>query len=191
MKRALVMLMALGTLSLFGGTYGLDTAHTQLGFSVKHMMVSKVKGKFDFYEGEIEFDEKTMQFKKLKGSVDADSVNTDNERRDTHLKSADFFDAQEYPELTFEMTSYKGDADGGKMDGILTIRGVSKPVTFDVEMGGLVTDFQGKKRLGFSMEGKINRHDFGLEWNRALETGGFVVGDIVKMEIDVEAIEKK
>jgi polyisoprenoid-binding protein YceI len=191
MKRALVMLMALGTLSLFGGTYGLDTAHTQLGFTVKHMMVSKVKGKFDFYEGEIEFDEKTMQFKKLKGTADADSVNTDNERRDTHLKSADFFDAQNYPELTFEMTSYKGDAEGGKMDGVLTIRGVSKPVTFNVEMGGLITDFQGKKRLGFSMEGTVNRHDFGLEWNRALETGGFVVGDMVKMEIDVEAIEKK
>ncbi len=190
MKRIIAALMALGTLALFAGTYSLDMSHTQVGFSVKHMMVSKVKGKFDFYEGEIEFDEKTMQFTKLKGVIDAESVNTDNERRDTHLRSADFFDVANHPQITFEMTGYKGDADGGKMDGLLTIRGVTKPVTMDVEMGGLITDFQGKKRLGFSLEGEINRHDFDLEWNRVLETGGLVVGDTVKMTVDIEAIER-
>ena len=190
MKRIVALLMVMGALSLYAGTYGLDMSHTQVGFSVKHMMVSKVKGKFDFYEGAIEFDEKTMQFKKLMATIDADSVNTDNDRRDTHLRSADFFDVANHPQITFEMTGYKGNAEGGKMDGKLTIRGVTKPVTLDVEMGGLITDFQGKQRLGFSLEGKVNRHDFGLEWNRMLETGGFVVGDTVTLEIEVEAIAR-
>ena len=189
MKRIFALLVTLGALSLYAGTYSLDMAHTQVGFSVKHMMVSKVKGKFDFYEAEIEFDDKTMQFKKLNATIDADSVNTDNERRDTHLRSADFFDVAKHPKITFVMTGYKGDKEGGKMTGDLTIRGITKPVTLDVEMGGLITDFQGKRRLGFTMEGKVNRHDFGLEWNRMLESGGFVVGDMVKIEIDVEAIE--
>jgi len=190
MKRLVLMFWALGTAALFAGSYGLDLSHSQVGFSVKHMMVSKVKGKFDFYEGEIEFDEKTMQFTKLKGVIDTESVNTDNERRDEHLRSADFFDAKNHPQITFEMTGYKGNAEGGKMEGILNIRGIAKPVTLDVEMGGLVKDFQGKQRLGFTLEGSVNRHDYGLEWNRALETGGVVVGDMVKMQIEIEAIER-
>jgi polyisoprenoid-binding protein YceI len=191
MKRIVTLLLALGLTSLFAGTYTLDLSHSQVGFSVKHMMVSKVKGKFDLYEGKIVFDEKTMQFKEMTGIIDADSINTDNERRDNHLRSADFFDAANHPEITFEMTGYKGNAEEGKMDGKLTIRGVTKPVTLDVEMGGVITDFQGKQRIGFSMHGKINRQDFGLAWNKLLETGGFVVGDEVKLIIDIEAIEKK
>ncbi len=191
MKRLLLMLLALGTVSLYAGKYGLDMSHSQVGFSVKHMMVSKVKGKFDFYEGEIEFDDKTMQFTKLKGSVDSESINTDNERRDEHLRSEDFFAVDKFPEITFEMTGYKGDTEEGKMDGLLTIRGVTKAVTLDVEIGGVVTDFQGKQRIGFSMEGKIDRQEFGLKWNKLLETGGLVVGDTVKLQIDIEAIERQ
>ncbi|MDX1295458.1 MAG: YceI family protein [Sulfurimonadaceae bacterium] len=191
MKRLLSIFLALGTFSLYAGQYSLDMSHSQIGFSVKHMMVSKVKGKFDFYEGEIEFDEKSMQFTKLKGVVDSESINTDNETRDDHLRSEDFFAVDKYPEITFEMTGYKGDEEEGKMDGLLTIRGVTKPVTLEVEIGGVVTDFQGKQRIGFSMEGKIDRQDFGLKWNKLLETGGLVVGDTVKLQIDIEAIERK
>lgn len=192
MKRLLMLLLASGFfMTLFGGTYSLDLSHSQVGFSIKHMMVSKVKGKFDIYEGEVGFDEKAMKFTKLKGIIDADSINTDNERRDEHLRSADFFDVEKYPQIVFEMTGYKGDADGGKMDGKLSIHGVTKNVTLDVEMGGVVKDPWGNQRLGFSLEGDIKRQDFGLEWNKLLETGGLVVGDTVKLVIDIEAIEKK
>ena len=191
MKRALVMLLALGTLSLYAGKYSLDLSHSQVGFSVKHMMISKVPGKFDIYEGEVEFDEKTMQFTKLKGIIDADSVNTDNERRDDHLRNPDFFDVEKHPEIIFEMTGYKGDGEEGKMDGTLTIRGITKEVTLDVEIGGVITDPWGNKRLGFSLEGKIDRQDFDLKWNKMLETGGLVVGDKVKLQIEIEAIERK
>jgi polyisoprenoid-binding protein YceI len=191
MKRLLVMLLALGTLSLFAADYRIDPSHSQVGFSVKHMMVSKVPGKFDSYEGELAFDSKTMQFTKLKGIIDANSVNTENERRDKHLRSADFFDAANHPKVIFEMTSYKGDADGGKMEGKLTIRGITKPVTLDVELGGLVKDPWGNNRIGFSLSGKINRQEFGLKWNKLLETGGFVVGDSVKLLVDIEGIEEK
>jgi polyisoprenoid-binding protein YceI len=191
MKRFLVLLLVLGSVSLSATVFTLDPAHSQVGFSVKHMMVSKVPGKFDLYEGEIGFDEKTMQFTKLRGVIDADSINTENERRDKHLRSPDFFEVAKYPEIVFEMTGYKGDAEAGKMEGKLTIRGITKPVTLDVEMGGLVTDPWGNRRIGFSMTGKVNRQDFGLKWNKILETGGFVVGDTVKLQVDIEGIAKQ
>lgn len=191
MQRVIALMVMCGLLSLFAGSYTPDLAHSQVGFSVKHMMVSKVPGKFDRYEGTVEFDEKAMRFTKLTATIDAASINTDNERRDNHLRSADFFDVANHPDITFEMTAYRGDAEGGTMEGRLTIRGVTKPVTLDVEIGGLVTDPWGNRRLGFSLGGKINRQDFGLSWNKLLETGGVVVGDSVKLIIDIEAIGKQ
>lgn len=190
MKRILTALLLLGSVSLFATAFTIDPAHSQVGFSVKHMMVSKVPGKFDRYGGTIEFDEKSMQFTTLRGVIEADSINTENDRRDNHLRSPDFFEVEKYPQIVFEMTGYKGDADGGKMDGELTIRGITKPVTMDVEIGGLVTDPWGNRRFGFSLTGKVNRQDFGLKWNKVLETGGFVVGDTVKLQVDIEGIAK-
>ncbi|MCH9814282.1 MAG: YceI family protein [Epsilonproteobacteria bacterium] len=177
--------MAWGSM-LFGASYTLDTAHTQVGFSVKHLMITNVKGTFSKYSADIGFDSKTMQFERLTATIDVDSIDTGIKKRDKHLRSADFFDVANHPIMTFVMNSYSGDTDGGKMVGDLTIRGVTKAVTLDVEIGG-VANFMGTEKVGFVLETKIDRKDFGLMWNKALETGGVVVGDKVKIVIEAEA----
>lgn len=176
----------------FASPFALDLSHSEVGFSVKHLMISNVKGKFGIFDAKIDFDTKTKTFKSLSAVIEADSINTDNEKRDGHLKNADFFNVEKFDEIKFDMTSYdKKSDDEGVMKGNLTMHGVTKPITLDVEIGGVGKGFKGETRIGFTLEGKIDRKDFGLKWNKTLETGGVVVGDKVKLNIEVEAKETK
>lgn len=179
------------TFSLANATpHTLDSAHSEVGFSVKHLMITNVKGKFKSYSAEIDFDHATKTFNKLNAKVQTTSVDTGIEKRDNHLRSGDFFLSEKYPNMTFTMKSYKADGDEGEMIGDLTIRGITKQVKFEVDDIGTIKDFDGNNRVGFTLEGKINRTDFGLTWNKALEFGGIAVSEEVKIEIEVQAIEK-
>lgn len=186
--------LLLGTLlsvSLANATpYSIDKAHSDIGFSVKHLMISNVKGNFTKYEGEIDFDSKTKSFNKLDATIDAVSIDTGIEKRDNHLRSADFFYAQEYPTITFKMKSYEAKGDEGVLIGDLTMRGVTKEVTLEVEELATGKGFKGENRVGFTLKGKVNRMDYGLKWNKALELGGVAVGEDVKLIIEIEAIEE-
>lgn len=185
----MITTLVFSTLLLTASDFEIDKTHSQVSFKVKHMMISNVQGTFKAYDAEIEFDKNTMQFTSLSAEIETKSVDTGIEKRDNHLRSADFFDATKNPLITFEMTSYKGDKEEGKMDGNLTIRGISKAVTLDVEIGGIIKDPAGLTRLGFVLEGKIKRKDFGLKWNKLLEAGGLAVSETVKLTIEIEAIE--
>lgn len=173
--------------ALYAGTYNVDKIHSNVGFKVKHLMISNVTGKFDTFTGSIEYDEKTNTVTSLSGKIVVNSINTENEKRDTHLKSADFFDAANHPDLTFELDTIKDD----KAYGVLTMRGVSKKVVLDFELNGTAIDPWGKKRIGLELTGKVNRTDYGLNWNKALEAGGIVVGEKVKLLIELEGILAK
>lgn len=185
----MITTLVFSTMLLTASDFEIDKTHSQVSFKVKHMMISNVQGTFKAYDAEIEFDKNTMQFTSLSAEIETKSVDTGIEKRDNHLRSADFFDATKNPLITFEMTSYKGDKEEGKMDGNLTIRGVSKAVTLDVEIGGIIKDPAGLTRLGFVLESKIKRKDFGLKWNKLLEAGGLAVSETVKLTIEIEAIE--
>ena len=170
--------------------YIIDETHTNVGFSVKHMMITNVKGDFKTYEANIDFDKDKKTFKVLKASIDTASIDTENEKRDEHLKSDDFFNSAKFPKMTFEMTSYKADGNEGEMNGNLTIRGITKPIKLKVEDISTVKDFKGQNRVGFSLEGKINRMDYDLKWNKVLEAGGVAISDEVKIIVEIEAVEK-
>ncbi len=174
--------LLLGSLSLFAAPYSVDPAHSSIGFKVKHMMISTVSGNFSSFSGAYDLDKGKL--KSLSGTVKTSTVNTGILKRDDHLRSADFFDVAVYPEMTFAMTSHKGK----KVTGNLSIHGITKVVTMDIDMGGEITDPWGNKRSGFVLTGVLNRKDFGLNWNKAIEAGGVVVGDEVKMMIEIEGI---
>ena len=167
----------------------LDPAHSEITFKVKHLMISNVKGEFKSFNATIEGDD--LERAKIKASIDASSVFTNNEDRDNHLKSADFFDVENYGELVFEGTSFKKlNEDEYKLTGLLTIRGVTKEVTLDVEFGGINKDPWGNEKAGFSLEGKINRKDWDLNWNAALESGGVLVSEDVKIQAEVQFVKQ-
>jgi polyisoprenoid-binding protein YceI len=183
---ALVLTAGLASASV----YTLDETHTNVGFSVKHLMITNVKGDFKKYDATIDFDAATKSFKVFKANIDTASVDTGIEKRDNHLKSDDFFLSEKFPKMTFEMKSYKANGDEGKMSGDLTIRGITKQVVLDVEELATVKDFEGNSRVGFTLKGKINRMDYDLKWNKALELGGVAVSEEVKIIVDVQAKEK-
>ncbi|KFN39077.1 MAG: hypothetical protein JU82_08555 [Sulfuricurvum sp. MLSB] len=190
MKKTFSSLLAfalLGSASLFAGTYNVDPEHSTVGFKVKHMMISDVSGKFDTFSGVIHYDEKTKTLKELNGKVDVHSINTANEKRDAHLKAPDMFDAQKYPLITFALDKVKGDKAYGK----LTMHGVTKNVVLDYEHNGLIKDPWGNQRIGLGLSGKINRKDYGITWNKAIEAGGVAVGETVKLDIQLEGILAK
>ena len=170
------------------GTWTIDSSHTEVGFVVRHMMVSKVKGRFSKVEGTITVAENVLE-SSVQATVPAASIDTRDENRDNHLRSADFFDAETYPELTFVSTGIRADGDDFLLDGDLTIKGVTRPVTFELEYNGAAANplANGAPAAGFSAETEISRKDFGLEWNVALETGGVLVGDKVKLVLEIEA----
>jgi polyisoprenoid-binding protein YceI len=179
------------SLSLASATpYTLDDSHTQVGFSVKHLMITNVKGEFKTYNADIDFDAKTKKFKTFKADVETKSVDTGIEKRDEHLRSEDFFLSEKFPKMTFVMKSYKADGNKGKMSGDLTIKDVTKAVTLDVDDIATVKDFQGNNRVGFTLKGKINRVDYGLKWNKALEAGGLAVSEEVKILVEIQAVEE-
>ncbi|QKF65721.1 YceI-like domain-containing periplasmic protein [Arcobacter venerupis] len=170
--------------------YKIDNAHTNVGFIVKHLMITNVKGEFKTFDAKVDFDEVTKTFKVFSANVDTASVDTGIEKRDAHLKSADFFLSDKFPKMTFVMKSYKADGNEGEMSGDLTIRGITKPVVLNVEDLATIKDFEGNNRVGFTLKGKINRMDYDLKWNKALELGGVAVAEEVKISVDVEAVEK-
>jgi polyisoprenoid-binding protein YceI len=184
---ATVALALLGSASLFAGQYNIDTSHSTVGFKVKHMMISDVSGKFDNFNGSFEYDEKTKTLKSLNGNIQTASINTANEKRDGHLKSPELFDAQKYPQITFALEKVKGDNAYGK----LTMHGVTKNVVLDLENNGMIKDPWGNQRVGLGLSGKINRKDYGITWNTVLEAGGVAIGEIVKLDIQLEGILAK
>jgi polyisoprenoid-binding protein YceI len=168
-------------------TWTIDPAHTHVEFAVRHMMVATVKGSFSDVKGTVEFDGTNLSGARIDVEIAIASLETKQEQRDAHLRSPDFFDADNHPVMTFKSKRISGDATGtAQVVGDLTIRGVTREITLSVESQGVVRDPWGQDRSGFSATGKINRHDFGLNWNAALESGGFVVSPEVKITLDVE-----
>ncbi len=174
--------LLVGSMSLFAAPYSVDIAHSSVGFKVKHMMISTVSGNFSGFSGS--YDLEKGKLKSLSGTVQTKTIDTGITKRDDHLRSADFFDVATYPEMTFVMTSQKGK----KVMGNLSIHGITKAVTLTIEIGGVITDPLGNKRSGFVLSGVVNRKDFGLNWNQAIEAGGMVVGDDIKITIEIEGI---
>ncbi|RMF13367.1 MAG: polyisoprenoid-binding protein [Candidatus Dadabacteria bacterium] len=172
--------------------YAVDPAHTYVGFEVSHLMVSKVQGQFKKYDGLIRYDASKPEKSYAEGTIRVASIDTDNKKRDDHLRSPDFFDAEKYPEIKFHTTGVKKKGNKLIATGELTIKGVTKKVEFPVEVRGPVADpFQpGKQRIGLSAELTINRQDFGIRWNKTMEAGGLVVGNDVRIILEVEAISQ-
>ncbi len=168
----------------------IDPAHSTVEFAVKHMMVTTVKGRFKKVSGRIEVDDDNPLASTVNATIETASVDTGQDQRDTHLRSPDFFDAAQYPTITFASKRIEplGD-DHYRVTGDLTMHGVTREVPLDVTFEGEIRDLQGKRRASYSMQTSINRKDFGLNWNVALESGGWLVSDAVKIAIDAEVIE--
>jgi polyisoprenoid-binding protein YceI len=169
------------------GTWTLDAAHSEVGFSVRHLLISKVRGKFETFDATFVTGATPLE-SSVSATVDVASINSNDETRDGHLRTNDFFDAPAHPQLTFVSTGVRDDGGAFKVDGDLTIKGVTKPVTFDFEFGGFGTDPYGNYKAGFSAKTDVDRNEFGVNWNAALETGGVLVGDKVTITIEVQAI---
>ncbi|MEK3765412.1 YceI family protein [Solibacillus sp. FSL K6-4121] len=167
--------------------WSVDQSHSTIGFEVKHMMVSKVKGHFNSYTADVEAADLTdLTTASIQFGINVASISTNNEDRDNHLKSPDFFSTDEYPEILFNSTNISKAGDDYKVTGDLTIKGIKNTVTFDVEFGGKGVNPWGVEVYGFEAETKINREDFGLTWNAALETGGVLVGKDIKIKVELE-----
>jgi polyisoprenoid-binding protein YceI len=171
--------------------WAVDPTHSEIGFKVKHLMFTNVSGKFTSFDASVttegdDFDTAVFEF-----SADVDSINTNNTDRDNHLKTGDFFDAEQFPKLTFKSTSFEKESEGEyTLTGDMTLHGVTKPVTLNVEFGGLQKDPWGNIKSGFSATGKINREDFGLTYNAALEAGGVMLGKEVKLDIELQFVKQ-
>lgn len=184
--------------SVFAADYVLDTSHSSVGFVARHL-VSKVSGQFDKFDGKFSYDPKKVEDTKVTATVEANSINTREKKRDDHLKSDDFFAVKKFPKLTFVSTKVKSDGKTSegepkfKMSGDLTMRGVTKPVTFDVVSTGEMEDpfAKGSRRVGFTATTKVNRKDFGINWSKVFDNGGVAVGDEVVINLAVEAYENK
>lgn len=172
-------------------TWVLDPTHSELTFRVKHLMITNVKGKFRKFDAKIETPGDDFSKAKVIATVDAASVDTNNSDRDGHLQSADFFDIANHPELRFEGTSFeKLDDYNYQLKGNLFMKGVNKPITLEVEFGGFIKDPYGNQKAGFSFSGKINRKEWGLNWNAALEAGGVVVSEEVQINGEVQFVKQ-
>jgi polyisoprenoid-binding protein YceI len=172
-------------------TWDFDLSHSSVGFHVRHLMVSKVHGRFTSWTGTLELDEQDLTKSRLEVTIDASSIDTKDGKRDDHLRSADFFDVEKFPSLTFVSKQIKRDGDERYLvAGDLTIHGITKAVTLEVEGGSVVKDPWGGTRTGFSATTSISRKEFGLNWNVALEAGGFLVGDKIEISLEIEAVKK-
>jgi polyisoprenoid-binding protein YceI len=174
------------SLPLPAGTWQIDASHSAVNLSVRHLMVSKVRGRFSSFEGTITIGD-DLAGTTVVADVDTASVDTNDETRDQHLRNADFFDVERYPTMSFRSTKVESDGDEYRLHGELTIKDVTRPVVFDVEFGGVTEDPWGNTKAGFDAKATVNRKDFGLTWNAPLETGGVLVGDKVTIELDIEA----
>jgi polyisoprenoid-binding protein YceI len=170
-------------------TWTIDPTHSSVTFAVKYMMISTVRGTFADVDGAIEFDEPHPERSSVVARIGAASINTGAAQRDAHLRSVDFFDVERYPSMTFRSTTIEPRGDGWAIGGELTIRDVTRPVVLDALAHGVVPGMQGGRRAGFSALTRIDRADFGLTWNLALEAGGWLVGDAITIELEVAAVE--
>ena len=185
-KLALTAILTIG--SLYGADYKVDVDHSDVGFKVKHMMISSVKGNFEKFSGTFSLDEKTKQFSSIEGTVYVASITTQNQKRDKHLKSADFFDVVKYPEMKIKLIKQNGD----EAEVELTIKDVTKIITMELEeINGPVKDPWGNVRSAFELHGKINRKDFNINFHKLLETGSLLVGDTVKLNLVLEGTQIK
>ena len=164
--------------------WNLDPTHSEITFKVRHMMISNVKGEFKNFNVDLESEDENFKNVKANATIDTSSISTNNTDRDNHLKSAEFFNAEAHPQITFETDSLNEEVTGN-----LTINGVTKPVKLEVDFGGINVDPWGQTKAGFSFEGKIKRSDFGLNWNAALEAGGVMVSDEVKIAGELQFIK--
>ena len=164
--------------------WNLDPAHSEITFKVKHMMISNVKGEFTKFNATLESEDEQFTNVKVHATVDTDSVNTNNTDRDNHLKSPEFFNTTAFPQIIFDANSLNGEVTGN-----ITINGVTKPIALEVDFGGENVDPWGQTKAGFSFEGKIKRSDFGFNWNAALEKGGVLVSDEVKIAGDLQFVK--
>ena len=171
------------------GTWTIDASHSEVGFSVRHLGLSKTRGRFGAFSGTLVVDEVPEQ-SRVEVEIDAASIDTKDAGRDDHLRSADFFDAERFPALRFRSTGVRNvGGDRWEVEGELTIKDVTRPVVLDTEITGTVTDPWGNERVGFFATTEVNREDFGLTWNQVLETGGLLVGKNVKIQLEVEAVK--
>ncbi len=169
----------------------IDPTHSEIGFKVKHMMFTNVSGKFEQFEASATTQGTHFADAQFDFSADTTSISTGNADRDNHLRSADFFDAESFPKLTFKSTSMKAIANGEyELIGDLTLHGVTKAVKLNVEFGGIMQDPWGNTKAGFTLSGKLNRKDWGLNWNSALETGGVLVSEEVRLNIDMQLVKQ-
>ena len=171
----------------------IDPAHSEIQFKIKHLMITNVTGSFDIFQATVQTEDEDFMKAKVSFTADIDSISTGNEQRDEHLKSADFFDAGKYPQLKFVATKFEEvDKDSSyELYGDLTIKDITKNIKLDVEFGGVVKDAYGNTKAGFSINGKINRKDYGLTWNAVTEAGGIVVSDDVRIACEIQLIEQQ
>jgi polyisoprenoid-binding protein YceI len=189
MKRGILSLaLSLGLAALaHAETYELDQAHTEIGFKITHLVINKVHGTFDKFEGKVDYDEKNVEKSSVDVTIDAASIDTRNERRDKHLRSQDFFDADKNPQLTFRSKKVEKNKDAGGLliSGDLTMRGVTKPVVLETTITGKV-EAMGHTHIGFEAKTKVNRMDYGIAWNKEVKDGTMMLGDEVEIEISGE-----
>jgi polyisoprenoid-binding protein YceI len=175
---------------LVAGVWQIDPVHSDVSFTVRHMMVSKVRGSFTRFSGTLRVAENILE-SSVEATIEMDSVDTNNEQRDAHIRSADFFEVEKYPTMTYRSTGIRSDGDNYVIDGELTLHGVTRPVALTTEFNGVGPDPYGGTRAGFSATAQINRSDFGIDINLPLDGGGVVVGDRVQIHLEVEAVLQK
>jgi polyisoprenoid-binding protein YceI len=174
------------------GTWTIDPVHSEVSFTVRHMMVSKVRGRFDTFEGTVVTGEDPLD-SSVAASIDLSSVNTGSPDRDGHIRSADFFEVEKHPHMTFQSTGVRSDGEGFLLDGELTLKGVTQPITLQLEVNGFGLDAYGGTRAGFSAQGQLNRHDFGVNFDGPIPgvPGGVAVSDKVTVNLEIEGILQK
>jgi polyisoprenoid-binding protein YceI len=194
-KGRVLGIAGLSAITLLGGIahaerYTIDPSHSTVGFKIRHLAISSVPGHFGDFSGSLEFDPQAVEKSRVEATIVTKSIDTANKKRDDHLKGADFFDEPNNPTITFKSTKVESVSEGVfKATGDLTMHGVTKPVTLAVEYTGGATDPWGNKRVGFSATTSLSRKDFGITWNKALDAGGVVLGDEVKVSLEIEGIQ--
>ncbi len=171
-------------------TWALDPTHSEVGFKVKHLMITNVSGSFSKFNAEVSSEDETFAKAEIVFSADIDSISTNNEQRDGHLKSPDFFDATNHPQLIIKADGLSGTGENRKMNGTLTMRGVTHPVSFNVDFGGVAKDPWGNTKAGFTLTGTINRKEFGLNWNAPTEAGGLLVSEDVRLHAEIQLVKQ-
>ena len=177
--------------SAWAATYSVDTDHSTVSFKIKHLL-SKVQGQFNKFEGTFDFEPGKPETWTASGTIQVDSIDTNVAERDKHLKGPDFFDVEKFPVIEFKTTAVKEATEtGAKVEGVLKMHGIEKPVVLDVTIGGVAKDPWGNTRAAFSATTKLNRKDFGINWNKTLDAGGLLLGEDIDVTLEIEGIEKK